>query len=142
MAKRSTSMRLSEAADWRLKFLARRFGNQTTAVEVALTRLYEQEAKHMIGYTVERAAREAVTHHRRWMGGAVVVRYTDGSYDAVPQPHFTDISWSGRNDLEAWVAEVRDLADWGVNDGRDLDDLAPDEIEWLIDQVAEVAKSA
>jgi len=29
-----------------------------------------------------------------------------------------------------------------VNDGRDLDNLAPDEVAWLIDQVAEVASSA
>ena len=142
MAKRSTSMRLSEAADWKLDFLTRRFGNQTTVVEVAIARLYEQEAKHMIGYTAEQAAREAVMNHRRWIGGAVVVRYTDGSYDAVPAPYLTDISWSGRNDMAARVAEVRDLVDWGVNDGRDLGEMASDEVDRLIDQVAEAARNA
>ena len=96
----------------------------------------------MIGYTAEIAAREAMEKGGPWMDGAVVVRYTDGSYDAVPRAHLTDISWCNRGLVDAVVAEMNDPADWGVSDGRSLDDLTPDEIDVLVGQIAEAARNA
>jgi len=45
--KKQTSIRLSDAAVWKLTALTERYGNQTTVIEVALDRLYTTEVQQM-----------------------------------------------------------------------------------------------
>jgi stress-induced morphogen len=45
MAKQQISIRISERGKAKLDALAERFGNQTTAIEIALDRLYQQETE-------------------------------------------------------------------------------------------------
>lgn len=127
-----TSMRLSSTAREKLEQLARLYGNQTTALEIAIDRLYTQEAKHMLGYTLRHAVQEALEKFRQWMDGAVVVRFTDGSYDAVPRPYLTDVSYCNRNEIEARVFEITDpdqLGDWdGIVTG--------DVVDWVTEQIS------
>ena len=73
---KKTSMRLPAATVDQLQWLAEhRFGdNQTTAMVVAVDRLYRDESKDMCGFTLRHAVQEALQHFRGWMDGAVVVR--------------------------------------------------------------------
>ena len=60
--------------------------------------------------TREAAFREAVETCGYRMGGAVVVRYADGEYDAVPGAYLKDISWIGheRDWKAVWRIESPD----------------------------------
>ena len=130
---KKTSMRLPAATVDQLQWLAEhRFGdNQTTAMVVAIDRLYTQEAKHMLGYTLRHAVQEALEEFGGWMGGAAVVRFTDGSYDAIPGAFLNDISYGNRDAIEATVFEITDpdqLGDW---DGKVTDDV----VDWVTAQI-------
>lgn len=131
---KKTSMRLPAATMDQLRWLAEhRFGdNRTTAMVVAIDRLYTQEAKHMLGYTLRHAVQEALEHFRGWLDGAAVVRFADGSYDAIPRPYLTDVSYCNRNEIEERVFEITDpdqLGDW---DGIVTDDV----VDWVTEQIS------
>ena len=131
---KKTSMRLPAATVDQLQWLAEhRFGdNQTTAMVVAVDRLYRDESKDMCGFTLRHAVQEALQHFRGWMNGAVVVRFADGSYDAIPRPYLSDVSYCNRNEIEAVVFEISDIdalgADW---DGTVTDDV----VDWVTEQI-------
>jgi hypothetical protein len=131
---KKTSMRLPAATVDQLQWLAEhRFGdNQTTAMVVAVDRLYRDESKDMLGYTLRHAVQEALELFRGWMDGAVVVRFADGSYDAIPRPYLSDVSYCNRDEIEAVVFEITDpdqLGDW---DGIVTDDV----VDWVTEQIS------
>ena len=131
---KKTSMRLPAATVDQLQWLAEhRFGdNQTTAMVVAVDRLYRDESKDMLGYTLRHAVQEALQHFRGWMDGAVVVRFSDGSYDAIPGAFLSDISYGNRDAIDATVFEITDpdqLGDW---DGTVTDDV----VDWVTEQIS------
>ena len=133
MSKRNTSMRLPAATVDQLRWLAEhRFGdNQTTATIVAIDRLYQQEAKSMTGYTLQHAVHEALEKFDHWLDGAVVVRFVDGSYDAIPRPYLSDISYCNRDEVEARVLEITDPAELGDWDGTVTDEV----VDWVTEQI-------
>lgn len=134
---KKTSMRLPAATVDQLQWLAEhRFGdNQTTAMVVAIDRLYTQEAKNMTGYTLQHAVREALENFQSWLDGAAVVRYVDGSYDAIPRPYLSDISYCNRDEVTARVFEITDPDQLGISDwdGTVTDEL----VTWLVEQIGE-----
>ena len=85
----------------------------------------------MLGYTLRLAVQEALEEFGGWMGGAVVVRFTDGSYDAIPGAFLSDISYGNRAAIEATVFEITDpdqLGDW---DGK----VTADVVDWVTAQI-------
>jgi len=130
---KKTSMRLPAATIDQLQWLAsHRFGdNQTTAMVVAIDRLYRDESKDMCGYTLRHAVQEALEKFRQWMDGAVVVRFTDGSYDAIPRPYLSDVSYCNRNEIDKTVFEITDVDQLGDWDGTVTDEV----VDWVTEQI-------
>lgn len=129
---KKTSMRLPAATVDQLQWLARRFGdNQTTAMVVAVDRLYRDEAKGLCGFTLRHAVQEALERFGGWLDGAVVVRFADGSYDAIPRPYLSDISYGNRDEVDATVFEITDVDDLGEWDGTVTDDV----VDMVVEQI-------
>ena len=100
-----------------------------------------------LGYDLNSACLNALESCRRWMGGAVIIRLDDGSYDACPPAHLTDISFSLRANIHAELFSVNDLFDiLGPDTAYPSDvtysELHPNDQEWTLNQVIAAVQEA
>ena len=137
MARTQISTNVSERTRQQVDRLADSLGYSIRdVVTVAIDRFYREEIT-MMGTTLRAAVDEAAQSCSRWMGGAVIVEYDDGSFDAVPQPYLIDISWCGRGHVAREVCHLTDPADilgpdWDTEGDSRLSD---EHVEFMIQQL-------
>ncbi len=67
--KKQLNVRISESGHNRLAWLTTKFGTQTTAVEIALDRLYNQERSKLTEYTLDQLSQFAIADLDDWLKG-------------------------------------------------------------------------
>ncbi len=84
---------------------------------------------------LKKSIREAIENCNSWQGGAVVVKFTDGSYNAIPQPYLNDISFTRRAEIERGLVFINSSDDLPLGDMTYEELLSDnDAMKWMINQ--------
>lgn len=106
MKTQQINFRLSETARNNLAVICETSGvNQTAAVEIALAAL--AKGLTMNTMNLEQACQKALSGFFRdgpmWMGGVMIIKLPDGSFDAVPGAYSSDVSYTEkRTVIQHW----------------------------------------
>jgi len=132
--KQQLNLRISPATRQKLDQLAAHYGTQTTAVEIAIDRLHQQEKNNMDETRNDRinAILEALYALARGVQEPVIVN-EGGTPEYIPRAYLTDASYTGSRNVLFPISEdmFGDYFDLNDPDGyQPVAEWAADEWDW------------